>query len=166
MVKINTTHALLAGGYDEHVQGYATSAAYIFSNDQGFVRVGDMTQRREHAACGLHGTSYVIMAGGQGSGSGSGSAQLTSEYFSLDDMRWHQGPAIGKDVGKDPGVSGGKIVSTENETFLFGQFQLFQLDTDADEWKWVVVRELLNYRKFYDAFLMPSFNCRGDTGRG
>lgn len=162
MVKINTTHALLAGGYDEHVQGAVTSAAYIFSNDQGFVRVGDMTQPRNHAACGLHGTSYVIMAGGQGSRN----AQLTSEYFSLDDMRWHQGPAIGKDIGKDPGVSAGKIVSTENETFLFGQFQLFQLDTDADEWKWVVVRELLNYRKFYDAFLMPSFNCRGDTGRG
>ena len=160
LVKINTTHVLMA---DHH--------SYIFSNDQGFVRIADMIRPRDQAACALHGTNYVIVAGGTGphpKGQWRQSVGYTTEVFSLQDMKWHQGPAFGPDgpYPDPPALYGGVMISEGENTFMFGEKKIFWLFTGAgsagiDGWKWVLLQDHLKFRVYWDAFIVPSYNCSG-----
>ena len=58
IVKLNSTHFLLTGGYN----GTTQKTAYTFSKTTGYVRQADMLTARYYHGCAMHGNKFVFVA--------------------------------------------------------------------------------------------------------
>ena len=89
LVKINSSHAFLAGGRSA---GRESEAAYIFSETEGFVRQASMSTPRRLHSCGLNAGGLIIVAGGQIKNLDG--ALNSTEIFNLSTLTWGTGAAM------------------------------------------------------------------------
>ena len=148
LVKLNSSHVFLAGGYGD---GLKFSASYIYSRASGFIRQSDMATPRApwHHGCALHGDN-VWVALGDGSGK-------SSEYFSLSTSTWLPGPDLASYTNE------AKLFITNGVLSLIGRWKIWQLETtggdSADDWRWAGVGEMRGYRRLFDAFKIKQKGC-------
>jgi len=140
IVRLNSTHFFLTGGHPDQ------KSAYTFSKPTGFVKQADMLTGRYYHGCAMHGNKFVFVASG-----------TTSDYFSLETMKWLPGPVI-------PTSSvGGKMVTIEGTATFFGGQKIYQLEkiglTTVDWWKWTEVGEMKTDRKHFDIIKMKMSDC-------
>ena len=67
LTPVNNTHLLLTGGYNgtSDRTRYSSTAAYLYSEEDGFTRIEDMkTARRDHG-CSVINDSTVLVGGGE-----------------------------------------------------------------------------------------------------
>ena len=156
LVKLNTTHALLTGGYSS--SGGYLSSSYLYSEHSGFVKQADMTHARRYHGCALHSDGLVFVTGGYGSSGG----MKTTEYFSLSTLTWLPGPDL--PVSK----YAGKMLAVDGKTFFIGgarNKKIFQLESLAElsttAWRrWVEVGELHTERYHFDVVKMDEEDCK------
>ena len=159
LVKINSTHYFLTGGANIHARDFDKGdftfsvSSYIF-NGKDFIQVANMSMPRMDPGCGLYDDHLVFVAGGYNF-QGSQDSLSTSEYFSLKTLTWSEGPTL------DSEVYTGRIISTNNRTFLIGNKNIYELvKTGEESWKWEKVKDLEKTNGFhFDAFLISSDNC-------
>merc|ERR1711892_1128433 len=105
MVKINSSHVFIAGGYDG--LGGATAAAHLFSSTSGtFSPLPDMAIARGYHACGILGTEIWV-------GGGRGAATQSVELFSLTSQAWRDGPPL--PIATD---DGGRMMTVDTGSLL------------------------------------------------
>ena len=155
LVKLNTTHALLTGGYSSS-SGHLSSS-YLYSEHSGFVKQADMTHARISHGCALHSDGLVFVTGGY-----DGSLVKTTEYFSLSSLTWLPGPDL------PVSTYGGKMLAVDGKTFFIGgnkNKKIFQLESLAELstaawWKWVEVGELHTEKRYFDVVKMDEEDCK------
>ena len=153
MVRLNSTHVLLTGGKDPYTSKSGYAASYIHSKATGFVPVEDMNTPRHSHACGLvDGNKAFVVAGSDGF---TDIAGKTSEYFSLETLKWHEGPSIPGDTW------GGEMVSWNNRTYFLGHKDILELVKSENVWEWLKVGEMRIKRRFFKAFAMKAEDCMG-----
>jgi hypothetical protein len=153
MVRLNSTHVLLTGGKDPYTSKSGYAASYIHSKATGFVPVEDMNTPRHSHACGLvDGNKAFVVAGSDGF---TDIAGKTSEYFSLETLKWHEGPSIPGDTW------GGEMVSWNNRTYFLGHKDILELVKSGNVWEWLKVGEMRIKRRFFKAFAMKAEDCMG-----
>ena len=130
MVKINSSHVFIAGGY--YSPGHATTASYLYSSTSGSYSVlPDMAIARRHHACGLV-NNAVWVGGGYG-----GDGKLESvELFSLESQAWREGPPL------PIATSAGRMMTVDGSLLLFGNRVIWQLKTTGGEDYWDQVGEM------------------------
>jgi len=143
LVKLNTTHLLLAGGRNEE----QSAASYLFSKETGWVRQADMINARSYFSCALiKDQGLVVVAGGSVFNFGT---QKKTEFFNLGNLTWSHGPDL------PIGISGSKMISLEgNQVFLLGKNKILQLKplelSTVSWWRWIEVREMKDERSSWD----------------
>lgn len=153
LVKLNTTHVFLTGGYITTV-GYS-AASYIFSSATGFVKQSDMISARGYHACSLYSDNLVFVAGGQFNNI------KTTEYFSLSTLRWLPGPDLPNHA------PGGKMISVMEKTLFIGgqgNKKILSLEklllSSKDTWEWVEVAEMKTARHYFEVFQLNKNDCK------
>ena len=160
LARINSTHYFITGGADIHARDFDKGDftfsvfSYIY-NGKEFIQVANMSRPRMDPGCGLHDDHLLFVAGGY-SFEGPQDSLSTSEYFSLKTLTWSEGPSL------ESNVQTGRIISTNNRTFLIGNKNIYELTkTGEDSWQWKKVKELDESNGFhFDAFLISSDDCR------
>ena len=162
LVKLNSTHVFLAGGFDgthepgANPPGAYSGASYILNRATGkAMRQGDMSIPRGKHACTLLG-DQVWVAGGRGDRTSDSRALKSSEYFSLSTSSWLTGPVL-------PSVTAGKKMLTYNGVaHLIGSrkiWQLARLDSEAGG-TWIEVGEMKAPRRDFDVIKMKQKDCK------
>merc|ERR1719193_1234348 len=96
LLSLNKTHSLLTGGTAGF---FDSSAAFIYSEGNGFTRIEDMKTPRDDHGCSVINDSTVIVAGGYVRSVYSSSVEERStEYLDLVSLTWSDGPELPKDV--------------------------------------------------------------------
>jgi len=146
MVKINSSHVFIAGGYDGH--GSATAAAHLFSSTSGtFSPLPDMAIARGYHACGVLGTDVWV-------GGGRGAATLKSvELFSLTSQAWRDGPPL------PIATEAGRMMTVDGSLLMFGKPEIWQLKTAGGEEYWDQVGEMETERRYFDILRMKLSDC-------
>jgi len=157
LVKINTTHAFLAGGQKGYGSQALSTDAYLYSKDTGFVRQPSMLWTVLGAsACALVQPDLVLVAGGHD--------RMDTQFFNLATREWSSGPNL------PMALSGPKMFSMDGKTFLLGGqsngvasrkiWQLVPLELSSlSWWRWAEVGQLENAKTLFDVVPITKEFC-------
>ena len=119
LVKLNSTHILLNGGY---YKGQTWASTYIFEwTTKTWTQLGDMETRRRGHTCGLVGNNVVVVGGET-----LGAYLDSSEVFSLDTNTWSEGPQAPREIKSS------QAIQRENTFLIVGGFDFDGADYIAD----------------------------------
>jgi len=136
---LNTTHVLLTGGK----KGFNTIAdAFIYSEEDGFIKIDDMKTARSGHACYAIDDNTVLIAGG--------CYGKSTEILDLTSLTWSPGPEFPDQVGEWEWESVNMIGPEElgpnmKEHFLIGEEKILKLEKEeglAKTCRWTEVGEM------------------------
>jgi len=157
LVRINTTHAFLAGGTTTYYQESFSTDAYLYSNDTGFVKQRTMLWSGNSLSCALVQEDLVMVAGGY--------KRKDTQFFNLATLAWSSGPDL------PTALSGSKMFSIDGKTFFLGGFsdngggskkiwQLVPLELSSmNWWRWAEVGELKDTKSHFDIVPITKEYC-------
>jgi len=145
MVKINSSHVFIAGGYDGN--GYST-ATYLYSSTSGYTTLPSMPIARAAHACGILGTDIWVGGGYDGS-----NIIKSVELFSLTSQAWREGPPL------PIATNGGRMMTVDGSLLMFGDKLIWQLKTTGGEDYWDQVGEMETERSGFDILRMKLSDC-------
>jgi len=152
LLSLNTTHVLLTGG----TTGFDSSAAFIYSEGNGFTRIQDMKTPRYDHGCSVINESTVIVAGGYVSSVYSSSVEERStEYLDLTSLTWSPGPELPRDVFEAQ-MLGPEVLGPEiGGHLLIGDNKIYKLEEGLAQTRgWTEVTETKYYMDFRQAFVV------------
>jgi len=148
IVKINNTHSLVTGGWTRSWVNYQpisndTRSAHLYSEDDGFLKIEDMSRKRNNHGCSLINNNTVIVVGGDRSG-----YPQSSELLDLTTMTWSVGPKLYQ--GNSQAAMIGNI--------LIGKDWIYKLEEEVLEqttqWHWTKMWDMKKSREDVGAFIV------------
>merc|ERR1719233_1028649 len=119
---LNNTHVLLAGGI---TGSKYSSAAFIYSEENGFTRIEDMKTPRYSQGCSVINDSTVIVAGASRRYGELGS----TEYLDLTSLTWSDGPELPVEAVSDVQILGPEVLGPEiGGHLLIGGNKIYKLE--------------------------------------
>ena len=143
LVKINSSHSFLAGG---RTAGRESEAAYLYSDNEGFVPQADMSTPRKFHSCGLNADGLIIVAGGMIINKDE--ALNSTEIFNLSTLTWETGPTL-------PAAKfafGAAMISDNAGTFFIGgstKIKSINWKDKTIHGSWIEVGEMSGGRRFF-----------------
>ena len=138
LVKINSSHAFLAGG---SAAGRESEAAYIFSDSEDFVRLANMSTPRRFHSCALSAGGLVIVAAGMIKNKDG--ALNSTEIFNLSTLTWVTGPAL------PAATFGAAMISASAGTFFMGETIHKLQGSGLSSSFWIEVGRMSKGRRFF-----------------
>ena len=162
MVKINSSHVFIAGGYIDS-DDYETTATYLYRSTsgssgssgsysplpRGYTRLPDMAPPARYGhACGL--VNNTVWVGGGWDGRNSINSV---ESFSLTTLAWSKGPPLPIATNR------GRMMTVDGSLLMFGDKLIWQLKTAGGEDYWEQVGEMETGRYGFDILRMKLSDC-------
>jgi len=134
---LNNTHVLLAGGI---TGSKYSSAAFIYSEENGFTRIEDMKTPRYSQGCSVINDSTVIVAGASRRYGELGS----TEYLDLTSLTWSDGPELPVEAVSDVQILGPEVLGPEiGGHLLIGGNKIYKLEESLAQTRgWTEVMEI------------------------
>merc|ERR1719193_2356247 len=134
---LNNTHVLLAGGI---IGSKYSSAAFIYSEENGFTRIEDMKTPRYSQGCSVINDSTVIVAGASRRYGELGS----TEYLDLTSLTWSDGPELPVEAVSDVQIFGPEVLGPEiGGHLLIGGNKIYKLEESLAQTRgWTEVMEI------------------------
>ena len=138
MMKVNSTHLFLAGGYNRKTK--SAREAYLFNIDaKEWTKLPDMRVGREDHGCALLDGEKVIVFGGYAGLKFDGRTKMElSEILDLNTLRWSDG-------SRDPMIKG---IAKWTAFPYMSSILAVEGDNDSD-WIWYLDRNTSEFRHFF-----------------
>jgi len=153
MTRVNQSHILITGGGTTPKWNRRSSSSYLYSEETGFTKIGDMKIPRNGHGCSVINGNEVLVAGG------GANSETETEYLDLETLTWSAGPELPTNL-TDIAMTG---------AFLMGKDKIFKLEESGlssdRQWQWVESGKIKTPRRWSRLFVIEKkFLDQMETG--